>query len=278
VLAALIIVFREVFEAGLIVGILLAATRIVAHRSWWIAGGVTGGALGACIVAMFTRTLSAAFAGVGQELFNATILGLAVVMLAWHNVWMARHSRELAAEMRAAGEAVVSGSKSLAGLAIVVGIAVLREGVEVVLFLYGISASEGGSAYALFIGGLGGLALGAFVSVLTYLGLLAIPVRHLFNVTGIMIAFLAAGMAAQAVFFLEQANVITALGSIVWDTSWIVTDKSLLGRALRTLIGYVDQPTAMELVAYVTTLVVIFTLMRVFAPEPRPKPTVPFRA
>jgi len=143
-LAALIIVFREVFEAGLIIGIVLAVTRAVAGRGWWISAGVLGGVLGACIVALFTGKLSETFAGAGQELFNAAILGLAVVMLTWHNVWMARHGREMAGEMRAAGEAVAHGSKSLAALAIVVGVAVLREGVEVVLFLYGIAATEGG--------------------------------------------------------------------------------------------------------------------------------------
>ena len=97
-LAALIIVFREVFEAGLIVGIVLAVTRAVAGRGWWISGGVAAGVLGACIVAAFAGALSSAFAGVGQEMFNAAVLGLAVVMLTWHNVWMARHGRELAAE------------------------------------------------------------------------------------------------------------------------------------------------------------------------------------
>lgn len=277
-LAALIIVFREVFEAGLIIGIVMAVTRIVAHRGWWIAGGVIAGVVGACVVAVFTGTLSAAFAGSGQEIFNAAVLIVAVVMLAWHNVWMARHAPALAAEMRAAGEAVVSGSRSLAGLAVVVAVAVLREGAEVVLFLYGVIASEGGSGLAVFIGGVSGLALGALVCVLTYHGLLKIPSRHLFAVTSLMIAFLAAGMAAQAVSFLEQANVLTALDSVVWDSSWILTDKSLPGRALHTLIGYIDQPTALELIVYAATLGTILGLMRLLTPARPPKLTAPSRA
>jgi high-affinity iron transporter len=269
-LAALIIVFREVFEAGLIVGIVMAATRGVAQRGWWISGGVLGGALGACIAAIFAGTLSNAFGGIGQELFNATILGTAVAMLTWHNVWMARHGRELAAQMRAVGEAVVAGSRSLTALAVVVGVAVLREGVEVVLFLYGIVAAQGGSSVGLLSGGVAGLALGALVCVLTYAGLLKVPPRHLFAVTSIMIAFLAAGMAAQATAFLEQANVVTALDTIVWNSTWILTDTSLVGRALHTLVGYSDQPSAMQLVIYLATLAVIFVLMKLFAPA-RPK-------
>src|SRR5256886_3428911 len=179
-LAALIIVFREVFEAGLIIGIVLAVTRAVPGRAWWISAGVLGGALGACIVAVFTGRLSGAFEGAGQELFNAAILGLAVVMLTWHNVWMARHGREMAGEMRAAGEAVVHGSKSVAALGVVVGVAVLREGFEVVLFLYGVGATEGGGNVGILFGGLGGLAVGALGCVLGDHGFPEGTGRHLF--------------------------------------------------------------------------------------------------
>ncbi len=179
-LAALIIVFREVFEAGLIVGIVLAVTGSVPHRNRWIGGGVLAGALAACVVAAFAGALSQLFAGMGQELFNAAILGVAVIMLTWHNVWMAHHGREMAGEMRAVGQAVADGTKSLLALAVVVGVAVLREGSEVALFLYGVAASDGGSAVSLATGGIIGLALGAGVCLLTYFGLMRIPPRALF--------------------------------------------------------------------------------------------------
>ena len=264
-LPALLIVFREVFEAGLIVGIVMAVTAGVRGRGRWIAGGVVAGVLGACLVALFTGGLSELFGGSGQEVFNAGILGFAVIMLTWHNVWMARHGRELAAELKAAGEAVVSGSKSLAALAIVVAIAVLREGSEVVLFLYAIAAPQGGANWGMVAGGFIGLVLGSLVCLLTYLGLVTIPTRYLFAVTSTLIAFLAAGLAAQAIAFLQQANILTALDQTVWDTSWILSDSSYLGRALHTLIGYVDQPTAMQLIVYAATLTVIASLMKLFS-------------
>ncbi len=269
-LAALLIVFREVFEAGLIIGIIMAVTAGVTGRGYWVAGGVAAGVFGACLVALFTGELSELFGGSGQEIFNAGILGFAVLMLTWHNVWMSRHGRELAAEMRAAGEAVVEGSKSLAALAIVVAIAVLREGAEVVLFLYGVAAAQGGANPAMVGGGVIGLVLGSLVCLLTYLGLITIPTRYLFGVTSALIALLAAGMAAQAIAFLEQANILTALDQTVWDTSWILSDSSFLGRALHTLIGYVDQPTAMQLIVYAATLAIIVALMKLFAaPTPQ---------
>jgi len=268
VLAALIIVFREVFEAGLIIGIVLAVTSSVPNRDRWIGGGVLAGVLGACLVAAFAGALSQLFAGMGQELFNAAILGIAVVMLTWHNVWMAHHGREMAGELRAIGQAVVDGKKTLLALAVVVGVAVLREGSEVALFLYGVAASDGGSALGLTLGGLIGLALGAAVCLLTYFGLMHIPPRALFATTTALITLLAAGMAAQAVAFLERANWLNSLDAVVWDSAWLLTEKSILGRAMHTLVGYTDQPTQMQLLVYAAVLLTTFLLMRLTGSPP----------
>jgi high-affinity iron transporter len=262
VLAALVIVFREVFEAGLIIGIVLAVTGSVPHRNRWIGGGVLAGALAACVVAAFAGALSRLFAGMGQELFNAAILGVAVIMLTWHNVWMAHHGREMAGEMRAVGQAVADGTKSLLALAVVVGVAVLREGSEVALFLYGVVASDGGSAASLTIGGFIGLVLGAAVCFLTYFGLMRIPQRALFTTTTVLITLLAAGMAAQAVAFLERANWLNSLDTVVWDSAWLLSETSIAGRTMHTLIGYTDQPTEMQLLVYLAVLLATVLLMR----------------
>jgi high-affinity iron transporter len=264
-LASLLIVFREVIEAGLIVGIVLAATKGVAGRSLWVGLGIGAGVLGACLVAAFAEQLSALFEGSGQELFNASILILAVCMLTWHNVWMAGHGKQMAREMRQMGAEVSAGRRTLTALAVVVGVAVLREGSEVVLFLYGVAAAQGGASWAMVLGGFIGLILGSLVCLMTYLGLVTIPARYLFSVTSALIALLAAGMAAQAIAFLEQANILTVGDETVWDTSWILSDSSFLGRALHTLIGYVDQPTAMQVVVYAATLGTIILLMKLFA-------------
>ncbi len=267
-LGALIIVFREVIEAGLIVGIVMAATRGVHGRGRWVSIGVGAGVLGAALVAMFAGAISQAFEGSGQELFNASVLGIAVIMLMWHNAWMARHGREIAEEMRNVGEAVSEGAKPLTALAIVVGLAVLREGSEVVLFLYGIFAS-GTSGSSLLAGGLLGVLAGAAFTGLTYFGLLAIPTRYIFSVTSWLIALLAAGMAAQSVQFLNNAGVAVVLDRTVWDTSWLLSEGSIFGRLLHTLIGYTERPTELQLVTYIGILFLMALLMRIARPAPR---------
>jgi high-affinity iron transporter len=270
-LATLIIVFREIIEAGLVVGIVLAATRGVPRRGFWITGGIAGGTLGACIVAAFARTIGEAMEGIGQELLNALILLTAVFMLAWHNIWMARHGREISMRMKALGEDVSTGHRSLAALAVVVATAVLREGSEIVLFLYGIAISGSDTMATMATGGFLGLLLGACMSALMYLGLLRIPARHLFRVTSWLIALLAAGMAAQAVAFLQQADVVSALDWNVWNTSRFISDGSITGKILHTLIGYTDRPTAMQLLVYSVTLGSVFLLMRLFGHMPEQK-------
>lgn len=264
-LGALIIVFREAIEAGLIIGIVAAVTRGVEGSRRHIAAGVLAGALGAVIVAAFAERLSQAFAGSGQELFNAGVLMLAVIMLAWHNIWMARHGRELAQELSAVGRAVAQGDRTLLALSTVVGLAVLREGSEVALFLYGVLAS-GESTAGVLIGGVAGLALGGLTSVATFYGLVSIPPRRLFAVTTTLITLLAAGLAAQAAAFLQQAGVVSALSETMWDTSWLVSDKSIPGRVLHTLIGYADQPSQLQVLVYVLTIAAIMAATRLTAP------------
>src|SRR5262245_31322175 len=264
-LGALVIVFREVIEAGLIIGIVLAATRGVAGRGNWVAAGVAAGALGAGVVALFAGASANAFEGAGQELLNAAVLGAAVVMLMWHTAWMARHGREMAAEMAAVGQAVVAGQRPMTALAVVVGLAVLREGSEVVLFLYGIVAA-GTSASSLLIGGVLGLAAGAAFTALSYFGLFSIPARHIFTVTTFLIALLAAGMAAQAVQFLDAAGWVDVLGTRLWDTSGWLPQNGIVGHLLHTLVGYTDRPTELQLIAYLATLAAMAALTWMAAP------------
>jgi high-affinity iron transporter len=266
-LATLLIVFREVIEAGLIVGIVLAATKGVPRRGMWVSYGVSGGVLGACLVAAFAGEIATLFSGSGQELFNASVLLLAVMMLTWHNVWMAGHGRAMAQEMKSVGAAVATGKRPLAALAIVVGVAVLREGSEVVLFLYGIASSGGASNASMLAGGALGLGVGAAISALMYYGLLTIPPGKLFSVTGWLITLLAAGMASQAILFIQQAGYLEYLTATVWDTSWLLpTDgqsiAGIIGRLLHTLVGYTDTPDGAQLIAYIVTVAAIMGLMR----------------
>lgn len=267
---SLIVVFREAMEAGLIVGIVLAASAGVPGRGRWIAGGIGAGVAGACLVAAFAGALSDAFEGTGQEAFTAGILGFAVVMLTWHVVWMAHHGRQMASEFRQIGEDVKRGRRSLAALASVVAVAVLREGAELVLFLYGVIVASHTGVLSLAAGGFAGLVLAAFLSWTLYRGLLAIPVHRLFTVTNGLIALLAAGMAGQAAAILHSADLLPGWGEQLWDSSFILADGTLVGRALHALVGYSARPSGIQVAAWAATLATLVLLSRTVG-RPRKK-------
>ncbi|MCX7175150.1 MAG: FTR1 family protein [Proteobacteria bacterium] len=252
-----VIVFREVLEAALLVGIIAAATRSIPGRNRWLGAGILAGLSGAGLVAAFTDVIGALASGIGQELFNASVLGIAVLMLAWHNIWMASHGAELAAGARAVGSAIRDGKRECSILLIVVGLAVLREGSETVLFLYGIAASEGSGASSMLSGGLAGLILGIAVGYAVYAGLLRVPMRWFFTATGLLVLLLAAGMASQAARFLIQADLLPSLASPLWDTSATLPESSIPGMLLHSLIGYDARPAGMQIVFYATVLVTI---------------------
>ena len=263
-LSTALIVFREILEAALVVSIVLAATKTVPRRGYWVGGGLAGGILGACLVAAFASVIASWTSGMGQEVFNATVMFIAVVMLAWHSIWMGRHGREMAQQLGAVGKAVTAGSKPLTGLAVVVGVAVLREGSEAVLFLYGIAAGDPGQTGPMALGGLLGIVGGVGLGAAMYYGLLQISMRRLFSITNGLIILLAAGMASQGIGFLLAADLLPAWGDTVWDTSRILSDTSIVGKMLHTLIGYTARPAGIQIVAYLTTLCLIVLMVRQF--------------
>ncbi|MGA8277558.1 MAG: FTR1 family protein [Rhodanobacteraceae bacterium] len=260
-LGVALLVFREVLEAALIVSIVAAATRGVGRRGGFIGGGITLGVIGAILVALFAGAIAESLNGSGQELFNACVLLAAVLMIAWHVIWMSSHGRELAQHMQSVGSAVKAGSSSLLILLIVVALAVLREGSEIVLFLYGMAAGgAGGGAMAAGIGL--GIAGGVTVGFALYFGLLRIPLRHFFTVTNWMLVLLAAGLASTAARYLVQANWLAEWGSQVWNTSALLSNGSVVGQALHILIGYDAHPAGIQIVFYLVTVTLLVVGMR----------------
>lgn len=255
--ATAIIVFREVLEAAILIGIIAAATRSIPGRNRWLAAGLLAGLAGSALVAASTDMIAGLVNGIGQELFNALVLGIAVLMLAWHNIWMSSHGAALAAEARNVGNAIRDGQQELSILLVVVGLAVLREGSETVLFLYGVSTSQGAGASALLLGGLAGALGGVAVGYALYAGLLRVPMRWFFTATGVLVLLLAAGMSSQAAHFLIQADLLPGLATPLWDTSAMLPMNSIPGMLLHSLIGYDPRPAGMQLIFYVFTLITI---------------------
>ncbi len=255
-----LIIFRETLEAALVIGIIAAATRGVSRRSLWLIIGVACGVIGSFIVAALAETIANLAEGSGQELFNAAVLATAVIMIAWHNIWMSTHGAELARDAKRIGSEVKEGQRELSAIAILVGLTVLREGAESVLFLHGMATGSDNSLVSMLSGGALGLLGGAIVGTFMFVGLMRIPLRWFFSVTGTLLLLLAAGLSSQMAKMLIQADWLPALVSPLWDTSSVLPMSSITGSILHVLIGYEATPSGMQILFYAGTIAIIMTL------------------
>jgi high-affinity iron transporter len=255
--ATALIVFRETLEAALFVGIVAAATRGMAGRRAWLAGGVAAGVLGAIALAAGAQSIGALAGGVGQDLVNVAILAFALLMLAWHCIWVSTHGHEMTQQARRLGSSVRAGGRPPLALTGAVALAVLREGAETVLFVAGLASGGSAGAQGMAAGAALGLAGGVVLGCLIYFGLSRVKPHQLFAVTNGLILVLAAAIASQLARALAQAGLVDAWSGAVWDTSALLPTDSPVGVLLHALAGYDAQPSGLQLAFYLSTLLVI---------------------
>lgn len=264
-----LVIFREVFEIALIVGVLMAATKGLAKRGQWVALGILAGIAGATLIACFAEAISQSFYGMGQEILNATVLLAAAVLIGWTVIWMTRHGRELTQHFRRVGQSVVSGEKPMYSLAVVVALAVLREGAEIVMFTYS-AYITGGRPIDLVLGFIFGITTGGIAGMVLYYGMIRIPTKKIFTVTSWLLMFLVAGMVTQAAGYLTAAGKLPELIPTMWDTSMLLAQDSLLGRFLQVLLGYTERPSGIQVMTYAMTLGVLIFLIKFYGKMSNP--------
>ena len=244
-----LIVFRETLEAALFVGILAAATRGLARREFWLAGGVMAGLAGSLLMAAGMEQISTWADGVGADLLNVGIISVALAMLTWHCVWMSIHGREMAMDARRLGSSAVQGDASLWAIALAVALSVLREGAETVLFVAGFMSGSNDSG-GMALSAAAGLGAGAVVGTMLYLGLARIKPQYLFSVTNVLIWMLAGSLASQLAKSLSQAGLVEGWSDAIWDTSALLSNDDSLGILFHALAGYDATPTGLQVLFY----------------------------
>lgn len=256
-LSALLIVFREVLEAGLVISVVVAACTGMKIKHLVLAG-IVAGVLFACILALFTNSIENMLSGMGQEVFNAALLVIAACMLAWQITWMSTRGRQIAEENRREIQSILNkGKNTNFAIAVVVAIAVMREGSEVVLILYGQFASVAHSGISLVSGGVLGVIAGVLVSWALYRGFLLIPVKWIFRSSNIVLTLIAAGLASQGVSILASIDWVPMMGSQIWDTSRLLSDNSDLAPVARAIFGYTATPSGVQVLTWLIVVVAI---------------------
>lgn len=256
-----IVVFREILEIAIILGVIMAATKGVAGRTKYAIYGVGLGIIGSVLVAIFADSISNFAEGMGQELFNAIILLAAAFMIGWTVVWMRAHAKDLIAKVKQLGANVANGNAPMYSLSIAIALATLREGSEIVLFTYA-NILSGVAITDILLGAVIGFTGGSAIGFLLYFGLIKISTKYIFRVTTWLLILLSAGLASYAAGLLVAAGYFESYSQILWDSSGFISNQSMLGEILSILIGYTANPMLIQLVFYTLTLGIIIIFLR----------------
>jgi high-affinity iron transporter len=257
-----IVVFREILEVSLIIGILTAATKEIEGRTKWLLAGLGLGIIGSFALAFSTDKISESLDGMGQEFFNGLILLTAAIMIGWTVLWMQKHAKSISGELKRLGNSIREGKKPLYILAVVVLLSTLREGMEIVLFTYSYYIS--GTAISDIIFGLiFGLIFGCAVGAALYLGILKAAGKYFFIVTTWILIFLACGISASGIGFWINADIVPALGNPAIDLSGILSQQSFFGKFLHMFFGYIDQPAGTQLIVYFSSLAILILGLKI---------------
>lgn len=260
-IAALLITLREGLEAALIVGIVLGVLRKLGRtdRSKPVWLGVAAAVAASIVAGLALNALGVAFTGHGEETFEGTAMLLAAGVLTWMIFWMQRQGRNVQAELESdVRQAVTIGSTwALFGLAFV---AVLREGIETVLFLT--AAAFSATPAETLIGGALGLTIAIALGWLIFAAGKRLDVRAFFRVTSVLLILFAAGLLAHGVHELQEAALLPTLVKHVWDVNSILDENGTVGAFLKALFGYNGNPSLLEAISYVAYFVVIYLAAR----------------
>ncbi|MCL4489526.1 MAG: FTR1 family protein [Chloroflexi bacterium] len=260
-LSALLIAAREGLEAALIVGIVLGflhKTERRGHTSFaWL--GVAVAVTASVALALLMRFVGAELKTPYEQMFEGTTMLLAVAVLTWMLFWMRYQSRFLKVDLERKMQSAISDGQNW-GLFAIAFLAVFREGLETALFLAANAfAADAASTLA---GALLGLALAVAVGVLIYIYAVRIDIQLFFNVTSLFLIVFAAGLVAGGIHEFQEIGWLPILTGVAWDTKWLLANDSALGSVLRSLVGYNDQPSLLEVVSYLAYWIVILQAIR----------------
>jgi high-affinity iron transporter len=259
-MSELIIVFREVLEASLIVGILYTYLNQTNQKKsipilWQ---GVIAALVASILGSFLFQKLAGGFQGQAEKLFEGFVMIIAAVILGSMIVWMAKN-KNIAEDLKDKADQALSSSKVNYGIFALAFISVFREGIETILFLYGVMMKEGSLSISL---SLLGAFIGVGIGVLIFVQGKKVPLKTFFNVSSVLLIFVAAGMLAYGVHELESAGLIPNYGRI-WDINPVKLpdgsyplfhDKGHIGSLFKGLFGYNGDPSMIELISWFLTV------------------------
>jgi high-affinity iron transporter len=276
---ALLITFREVLEALLIVGIITTYLKRMDNKQYnkyvWLGAGLA--VLASIGVAMLFQLVLTGFASMGSEMYlKISIMIISTLLLTQMVFWMAKHSRNLKGEYEGKMDRFIS-TGNIVGMVIHSFLVVLREGVETVFFFAAITGGNIGAAMQGW-GAITGVIIAVVVSYLFFKGTMRIPLKTFFKVTGAFIILIAAGLFVQAISMMQDLELVGSVVPHLYDLTWLLPEHPIdydhylrdhgvapllsgdIGIFLKALFGYSSMPSIEEVIAYLGYFVCIYLL------------------
>src|SRR3989338_2123177 len=263
-----IITFRETLDVSLIVGIILGylvKTKQIKYNKI-IYLGVASGIVASIIGALLFNYLAGGFTGRTEEIFEGITMLVGALLLTTMILWMMKQ-KHIAKELEHKISLKIAETYKL-GLFLLVFVAVLREGIETVIFL---GAASFVSTNNTLIGALIGVIAAVFLGYLIFVGSMKINIKKFFNITSILLILFAAGLVANGVHELQEANIIPMGIEHVWDINPPVNpdgsyplmhEKGYIGSIFVGLFGYNGNPSLIEVLSYLFYLAIVFVLWK----------------
>jgi high-affinity iron transporter len=252
---------REGIEAALIVGIVLGALRQMRRTD--LSSAVWIGVLSASVLSVLTGVLLTAlglsFEGRSEQIFEGVAMLLAAGVLTWMIFWMSRQARNIKGELESGVHkaAIESGKRGLFALAF---LAVMREGIELALFL--VASVFASDVQQTLIGAFLGLGTAILLGWSLFATTVRLDLRRFFQVTGFLLILFAAGLVAHGVHEFNEAGVVPAVIEHVWDFNPLLDENSALGSMLNALFGYNGNPSLTEVLSYFAYFAAIIAGLR----------------
>jgi high-affinity iron transporter len=266
-LASAIITFREVFEAALVVIIVLAylkrSDRLYYVKAVWAGVGI--GVLCSVVLAVVVESVMGGLTGRSEKIFEGVMMLTAVLFITWMVVWIFS-TRNLSEEIAEKAERATElgsgrGAWGVAGIVLLISMAVMREGFETAIFLNAANSTGGAS----LSGALTGVGAALILSYSVFRGSRLVNIKTFFMATTAMLVLFAAGLLSHALLEFQQAGLISPVIEHLYDITWLLNKSSTMGSMLNSLFGYTGRPSLVEMggyLGYLTVTCLLYVAMR----------------
>ncbi len=259
-LSASLIIFREIIEISIIISVIYSSIEEYNKKNIVILKGVAIGLFFSIIFAVFMDRITESFDGMGQEIINSIIMISAICLITYSITWMKSNVTQFSNNLKQAALKEESNKIPKLSIILIIATSFIREGTEIILFSYGVLSSSQISKYSFFLGAALGLCAAVLVVISLNFGLMKTKTKQIFSATTILLILIASSMSAQVANNLISMGLFDSLSSELWDSSWLISDTSILGQILNAFMGYVSKPNTLEILFYFGTLTILVTL------------------